>query len=204
MTSERTGRLIVAGTMTAILALSTAVIVLADSSSNPPTESSAPVGSAVPAASGAPAASGPPAASGGNAISIILKTFQPSTLTVHVGDTVTWTVTQAIADSHSVTSGSYKDPKPGTEFDSGIKLHDDGDSFSHTFAAAGTFPFFCAVHPDTMSGTITVVDATGSAGGGGEGAIPTESKVIAGVVLLVLVVLLFGWARVYRRMNPGP
>jgi plastocyanin len=198
MTSERTCRLILAGTMTAILALSTAVIVLADSSSNPPTESSAPVGSAVPAASGAPAASG------GNAISIILKTFQPSTLTVHVGDTVTWTVTQAIADSHSVTSGSYKDPKPGTEFDSGIKLHNDGDSFSHTFAAAGTFPFFCAVHPDTMSGTITVVDATGSAGGGSEGASPTESKVIAGVVLLVLVVLLFGWARIYRRMNPGP
>lgn len=160
-------------------------------------------GSPAAAASVAPGGSGAPSASGGNAISIVQKTFQPSTLTVHVGDTVTWTVTQAISDPHSVTSGSYKDAHPGTEFDSGIKLKNNGDSFSHTFTAAGTFSFFCAVHPDTMSGTITVVAANGSTGGGGEaGGIPVESKLIAGGVLVVALILLFGWASLYRRMNP--
>ena len=149
------------------------------------------------------AAAASPGASGGGAISIVQKTFQPSTLTVHVGDTVTWTVTEAISDPHSVTSGGYKDAQPGTEFDSGIKLKANGDSFSHTFAAAGTYPFFCAVHPDTMSGTITVVDATGSGGGGeAEGGIPLASKGIAAAVLLIAIVAFFGWARVYRRMNP--
>jgi plastocyanin len=156
------------------------------------------------AAAESPAASGDsPAASGGNAISIVQKTFQPSTLTVHVGDTVTWTVTEAISEPHSVTSGGYKDAHPGAEFDSGTKLKVNGDSFSHLFAAAGTFSFFCAVHPDTMSGTITVVDAGGSSGGGeAGGGIPLESKAIAAAVLAIAIVVFFGWARVYRRMNP--
>lgn len=151
-----------------------------------------------------PGASGAPAASGGNAISIVQKTFQPATLTVHVGDSVTWTVTEAISDSHSVTSGTYKDAaSSGKDFDSGVKLKSNGDSFSHTFATAGTFAFFCAVHPDTMSGTITVVDASGSAGGeGASGGIPVESKLVAGAILVVVLILLFGWARLYRRMNP--
>jgi plastocyanin len=155
-------------------------------------------------APGSPGAGSPgPGASGGNAISIVQKTFSPSTLTVHVGDTVTWTVTEAIADAHSVTSGNYKDPATaGKEFDSGIKLKNNGDGFSHTFTAAGTFSFFCEVHPDTMSGTITVADANG--GTGAEAGVPTSSKVLAGAVLVVVLLVLFGWARIYRRMNPAP
>jgi plastocyanin len=145
-----------------------------------------------------------PGASGGNAISIIEKSFQPSTLTVHVGDTVTWTVTKAISDPHSVTSGNYKDAKPGTEFDSGVKLKNDGDSFSHTFAAAGTYSFFCAVHPDVMTGTITVEGAEGAGGGEGPGTIDTTTKLIAAAVLAIAIVLMFVWARFYRRMNPAP
>ena len=154
----------------------------------------------------ASAAAGSPGAAGGNAISIVQKTFQPTTLSVHTGDTVTWTVTDAIADPHSVTSGSYKDTATaGKVFDSGIKLKNNGDSFSFTFTAPGTYPFFCAVHPETMSGTITVADAGGASGGeaSGEGPIPASSKVIAGVVLVVVLLLLFGWARIYRRMNPA-
>jgi plastocyanin len=161
----------------------------------------------VAAESPAPGGSGPasagPAASGGNAISIVQKTFSPSTLTVHVGDTVTWTVTEAISDPHSVTAGSSKDPKPA-EFDSGIKLKNNGDTFSHAFPAAGTFSFFCAVHPTTMSGTITVTGANGGTGApAAKEGVPTSSKLIAGVVLVVALLLLFGWARIYRRMNPA-
>jgi plastocyanin len=160
-------------------------------------------GGAWAAESPAPSAAAP-GASGGNAISIVEKAFQPADLTIHAGDTVTWTITKAIGDPHSVTSGTYKDAKPGTEFDSGIKLKADGDTFSHTFAAAGTFAYFCAVHPDVMTGTITVVGADGAAGGEGHGTIDTTTKLVAAAVLAVAIVLMFLWARVYRRMNPAP
>jgi len=193
-----TRTVVLAGSATVLFALVGTLGVLADS---PAPGSEAPASAAT--AAGTPAGSAGPAASGANAISIILKTFQPSTLTINAGDTVTWTVTQAISDSHSVTSGSYKDAHPGTEFDSGIKLKNNGDTFSHLFTTAGTFPFFCQVHPDTMSGTITVLDANGAVPTD-EGPIPVESKLIAGAVLLVALVVLFGSTRVYRRMNPGP
>ena len=41
-------------------------------------------------------------------VSIVGTSFQPATITVGVGDTVTWTTTQSIGQQHSVTSG-----KPG-------------------------------------------------------------------------------------------
>lgn len=187
--------------LTALLA--SAALVAADSpapGSGAPAASTAPTATTAPAQSTAPAASGP-AASGGTQIQIIQKTFQPADVTVHVGDTVTWTVTQAIDQAHSVTSGSYKDPQPGQLFDSGIKLKNNGDHFSYTFQQAGTFTYFCAVHPDTMSGTITVVAANGGSTSD-EGGIPVENKLIAAGVLIVALLLFFGLAAVYRRMNP--
>ncbi|HJW23023.1 MAG TPA: plastocyanin/azurin family copper-binding protein [Candidatus Limnocylindrales bacterium] len=144
-----------------------------------------------------PGASGGPAASGGSAISIIQTTFQPADLTIQAGQTVTWTVTQAIDAPHSVTSGQSTDAKPGTVFDSGITLRNNGDSFSHTFETAGTFAYFCAVHPSTMHGTITVTEASGSEAGPSA----TTSKLITATILVVVIVLLLGWARLYRRMN---
>jgi len=161
-----------------------------------------------PAPSDATASSGAPASmaplpSGTTGIQIIQKTFQPANVTIQAGETVTWTVTQAIDASHSVTSGSYKDANPGSVFDSGIKLHADGDSFSYTFTQPGTYPYFCAVHPDTMSGVITV-EAAGTGGGTAEAGIPVESKLVAAGVLTGALVILFGWAAAYRRMNPRP
>lgn len=157
--------------------------------------------SPAPAASGAPGSSAGPAASGGAAISIVQKSFQPADLTIQVGQTVTWTVTEAISDTHSVTSGLSTDSKPGTAFDSGINLHSNGDSFSHAFDTAGTFPYFCAVHPTTMHGTITVEAASGS--GSQAGPADGSAKLVTAGVLVVAIVLLFGWARLYRRMNPA-
>jgi len=80
-----------------------------------------------------------------------------SALTVTVGDAVTW---QASGDPHTVTSGT-----PGAvdnRFDdhpASVGLLLDGDSFSTTFTSPGTYPFFCEIHPEQMSGTITVVAA---------------------------------------------
>jgi plastocyanin len=98
---------------------------------------------------------------GGN-VSIVGTSFQPSTITVGVGETVTWTVTQSIGQQHSVTSG-----KPGgdvgKDFDSGLILQDNGQSFPFTFQKAGTYDYFCVVHPTQMTGQVVVTAAGGSA-----------------------------------------
>src|SRR5882724_1448284 len=71
--------------------------------------------------------------------------FSPKNLTVPPGDTVTW-VHQG-ADAHTTTSSSNL-------WNSG-PMH-NGDSFSVTFSNLGSFPYFCQVHGQSMSGTITV------------------------------------------------
>jgi plastocyanin len=104
-------------------------------------------------------ASAGPAASAAAAVSIVQKTFQPGQVTVHVGDTVVWTVTEGINEPHTVTSGTPTDATTGTEFDSGLTLKANGDTFSHTFATAGSFSYFCSIHPTTMTGSVVVLAA---------------------------------------------
>ena len=70
--------------------------------------------------------------------------FAPASRTITAGDVVRWTFS---GDQHSVTS------RDGL-FDSGIK--DPGGSFQFTFTTAGTYRYYCLVHPDLMSGTIVV------------------------------------------------
>lgn len=160
-------------------------------------------GAAVASESPAPGASAGPGASGGTSISIVKTVFQPADVTIHAGDSVTWTVTEAIGAPHSVTSGTPNDAKPGTAFDSGIGLRQNGDSFSFTFATAGTYPYFCAVHPDTMTGTVTVLEA-GAGGSAEQASVDGSARLIAAGVLAIALVILFGWARLYRRLNPAP
>jgi plastocyanin len=71
--------------------------------------------------------------------------FSPETLTVPVGTTVQWTNRDDIP--HTVVS----DDK--TTFKS--KALDTDDKFSFTFTKAGTYPYFCSVHPK-MTGKVVV------------------------------------------------
>lgn len=80
----------------------------------------------------------------GQAVSIDGFAFAPSSLTVPAGSTVTWSNEQGVAHTVTATDGS---------FDSGSL--DQGDEFSQTFDAAGTFDYFCAIHP-SMTGTVSV------------------------------------------------
>jgi amicyanin len=80
--------------------------------------------------------------------------FAPATVTIGVGDSVTW-VNQG-PTVHTATAG-------GGEFDSGNL--NDGQSFSHKFTKAGTFNYICTPHP-FMQGKV-VVTASGSSGGSG-------------------------------------
>ena len=76
--------------------------------------------------------------------------FDPSTVTVAPGDTVHWTFPYA---GHTVTSGQATDNQTGTVFDSGLVKK--GGDFSFTFADAGTYNYFCMVHP-WMTGQVIV------------------------------------------------
>ena len=64
--------------------------------------------------------------------------FGPSTLTVSVGTTVTWTNRDDIP--HTVVSSD--DPKV---FKS--KVLDTDEKFSFKFEKEGTYPYFCSIHP---------------------------------------------------------
>ena len=86
--------------------------------------------------------------SAGNAtVGISQSRFGPTELTVAVGDTVTFTNNDPFA--HTVTA---KDDS-AFQFDSG-RLG-QGETFDVVFAEAGTFAYFCQIHP-TMRATIVV------------------------------------------------
>lgn len=84
---------------------------------------------------------------GAQSYNIELKNFafNPSTLTIKVGDIVTWTNMDSV--SHTITSDS------GTELSS--QTFSNGESYSHTFNIAGTYTYHCTPHPN-MKGTIIV------------------------------------------------
>ena len=85
---------------------------------------------------------------GGDAVSIAGFAFQPDTLEVSAGSTVTWTNEDSVG--HTVTAGSPDDP--GEEFAESV---DGGGEAAVTFDEAGTFPYFCSIHPN-MTGEIVV------------------------------------------------
>jgi plastocyanin len=70
--------------------------------------------------------------------------FAPETLTVAVGTTVTWTNRDDIPHTIVSTDGVFKS-----------KVRDTDEKFSYTFAKAGTYPYYCSVHPK-MTGKIVV------------------------------------------------
>lgn len=73
----------------------------------------------------------------GNTVTIQNFAFQPANLQVKVGTTVTWT-NQDTAP-HTVT---FRDSSM-----TGSALLQKGQSFSYTFTKAGTFSYYCQVHP---------------------------------------------------------
>jgi plastocyanin len=71
------------------------------------------------------------------------KFFVPDTLTVSKGTTVSWT--NGDSTLHTVTSGSPEAGNSGTEFDSSYLAA--GKTFQHQFNTAGTFDYYCTLHP---------------------------------------------------------
>ncbi len=90
-------------------------------------------------------ANDPPAAE--QQIAIYNYKFSPEVLTVPVGTTVTWTNKDDVP--HSVVSSDKHFPQSG-----GL---DTGDHYSYTFSDAGSYEYFCSLHP-FMKGKIVVTD----------------------------------------------
>ncbi len=77
------------------------------------------------------------------------KCYTPSDVQVKAGTTVTWKNVDTAA--HYATSG--KDATSDGLFDSGMVMA--GKTFSYKFDKAGTYDYFCMVHP-WMTGKVTV------------------------------------------------
>jgi plastocyanin len=70
--------------------------------------------------------------------------FGPQALTVPVGTTITWTNRDDIPHTVVSNDGVFKS-----------KVLDTDEKFSYTFSKAGTFPYFCSIHPK-MTGKVVV------------------------------------------------
>ena len=81
--------------------------------------------------------------------------FSSASVTVSVGDTVTWHNSGQQPHTATASDGS---------FDTGTV--NSGGSASHTFNSPGTFSYICTIHPN-MKGTVRVLSAGGGGGGGG-------------------------------------
>jgi plastocyanin len=77
---------------------------------------------------------------GANEVFIQGMAFNPVTITVSAGTTITWTNKDGV--SHTVTSDTAL-------FDSGT-IASNG-TYSHTFSTAGTFAYHCSIHTDMMA-----------------------------------------------------
>ena len=77
--------------------------------------------------------------------------FLPSTVTIDVGGTVTWENPDNVP--HTVTSGTSSNGPDGY-FNSSLIMV--GQSYSNTFDSAGTYTYFCMIHP-WMAGTVLLL-----------------------------------------------
>lgn len=85
-----------------------------------------------------------PAAAAGPEVDIQNFAFGPATLTVSVGDTVTWTNNDTVPHTATASGGAFDSGTIGA-----------GDTFTFTFTEAGSFDYVCNFHPNMMA-TIVV------------------------------------------------
>ena len=132
--------------LAALVALSLGLVACGDSGSDSTSEAE----TAPPASEETEATESEPAPSGeaskSEKVEIVEFTYQPDPVVVQAGGKVTWQNQDtaphtATADDDSWDTGTIEKGKIGSE----------------TFKEAGTFTYFCEIHP-TMKGTVEVVE----------------------------------------------
>ncbi len=99
---------------------------------------------ALVAVGGMPRASAADNAPGAVEVNIDNFSFSPATITVKAGTVVTWTNRDDIPHTVVADDKSFKS-----------KVLDTGDKFTFTATKAGTYSYFCSVHPK-MTGKLIV------------------------------------------------
>ena len=89
--------------------------------------------------------------------------FSPTSVTIAVGDMVTWHNTGQAPHNATADDGSFQTADLN-----------NGQSASHIFTQAGTFSYVCTIHPN-MHGTIRVLGSSGGEGGAGGGGASSSS-----------------------------
>jgi plastocyanin len=107
-----------------------------------PTDTMPPFSLTPPAETNTPA----PGGTGTADIAISNFAFDPASITIKVGTTVVWTNKDSA--NHSITSDT------GLWDSGGIA---QGESYTRVFDTAGTFTYYCSIHP-SMKGTIIVTN----------------------------------------------
>ena len=76
---------------------------------------------------------------------------------ITAGDAITWSVEEGTHHVVQCTDSSFTACPPAGGFDGGN--FSTGQTFSHTFATAGTFFYHCSIHPGEMMGKVVVAAA---------------------------------------------
>jgi plastocyanin len=103
-----------------------------------------------------------------SAVTIAGFAFDPATVTIQVGDSVTWTNEDSVG--HTATAGDGS-------FDTGPIAN--GASETVTFDSAGTFAYVCSIHPQMAGSVVVEAPATTAPSSGGGAAItpsPTDTE----------------------------
>lgn len=99
------------------------------------------------------------AQSASGAVDIRNFAYAPREITVSAGETVQWTNRDREPHDAEAFDGSFK-----------TSVLDQGESDSVTFRNAGTFRYFCSIHPPSQfpdfTGTVRVLGSAGEASGG--------------------------------------
>ena len=90
--------------------------------------------------------------------------FSPASVTVAIGDTVTWHNTGQALHNATANDGSFKTPDLN-----------QGRSASHRFTSAGTFSYICTIHPN-MHGTVRVLSSVETAAAEAAAARPERTR----------------------------
>jgi plastocyanin len=141
--------------LAALVALSLGLVACGDSGSDSTSEAESAVteqesGGEEPSAEETESTESEPAPSGEAAksekVDIVEFTYQPDPVVVQVGGKVNWQNQDTAPHTATADDGS---------FDTGTI--EKGKTGSETFKEAGTFTYFCEIHP-TMHGTVEVVE----------------------------------------------
>ncbi|WP_020659046.1 cupredoxin domain-containing protein [Amycolatopsis benzoatilytica] len=97
------------------------------------------------------AAPASPAAAAAQTVMMQDYAYSPASLTVHVGDSVTWIQHDTAPHDVVTTSAPVAFRSPQLS---------QGQSWSYTFQTAGTYAYYCSVHPDMRAQVIVQPAAT--------------------------------------------